>query len=176
MLGASTLIAKKIKNTQFVLAKPPQISSDIYQYFLNRFDIEVKIIEGRTYDCLSVADYAFVCSGTATLETAIMQKPFAVVYKMRLLNYLLYRPQIRIPHIGMVNIVAGKKIVPEFIQFGARPEQLAQEALRILQDSSEAKRMQKALGEVISALGERNASTRAAQVILDFLKGPFTQP
>jgi lipid-A-disaccharide synthase len=114
-----------------------------------------------------------VASGTATLETAIMQKPFVIVYKMDLLNYLLYRPQVKLPYIGMVNIVAGRKIIPEFIQFRARPDRIAHEVLKILKNPSQIEQMKTGLSQIKSLLGEKGASLRAAQIVLTFLSKRF---
>lgn len=169
MLEASKLIAKDIPGCQFVIAKSPQVNLDIYNRKLRGFNLNIKIIEGNTYDCVNSADFCLVCSGTATLETAILQKPFAVIYKMNLLNYLLYSPQVKVPYIGMVNIVAGKKIVPEFIQFQATAQNISQEVLKTLKNPAEIERIKNDLAQVKSSLGEKGASLRAARIIVEFL-------
>jgi len=169
MLQAAQLINKKI-DAQFIIAKPAQVDWDIYNYLIKRSNLEVKVVEGKTYDCMEASDFCLVCSGTATLETAIMQKPFVIIYKMNLLNYLLYRPQVRLPYIGMVNIAAGKKIIPEFVQFRARPKKIAPVVLRILADQKELQKVASNLSLVKSSLGEPGAATRAAQIIINFLK------
>lgn len=169
MLGASILISKQI-DAQFVIAKPPQVEWDIYNGIIKRGNLKLKIVEGRTYDCLEAADFALVASGTATLETAIMQKPFCVIYKMDLLNYLLYRPQVKLPFIGMVNIVAEKKIIPEFIQFQAVPRKIADQALEIMQNPARITAMKNDLAQIKTMLGDKGASLRAAKIILSFLK------
>jgi lipid-A-disaccharide synthase len=169
MLKASCLIAQKIKEIQFIIAKSPQVDLGIYARLINGVSgINVKIIEGKTYDSLSSADFCLVASGTATLETAIIGKPFLVVYKMGLLNYLLYRPQIKVPYIGMVNIVAGRKVIPEFIQFEARPERISEQVLKILLEPLLMEEMKSNLLEVRSRLGEKGATARAAKIIVDF--------
>ena len=168
MLKAAQVINKKI-NAQVVIAKPVQTSWGIYDRIINKFNIDVKFVEGKTYDVLNIADFAFVCSGTAVLEAAIMQKPFLIIYKMGLLNYLLYRPQVKIPYIGIVNIVAGKKIIPEFIQFNASPDKIAAKALEILNNRVELERMRSELNAVKSSLGQPGAAHRAAKIIVDFL-------
>jgi len=98
-----------------------------------------------------------------------MQKPLVIIYKMGLLNYFLYRPQIKVPYIGMVNIVAGKKIVPEFIQFQANPKKISAAVLKILRNPLELERIKNDLTQVKSSLGEKGASSRAARIIVDFL-------
>jgi len=169
MLKAAQIIDQKISQTQFIIAKAPNLDTQMYQNECKKFDLDVKIIDGATYDCLNVADCSLVCSGTATLEAAIMQKPFSVVYKTNLFNYLLYRPQIKIPYIGMVNIVAGRKIVPEFIQFNANPKKIADSIIKFLLEPTHANRIISDLSAVKESLGEPNAAHRAAKLILDFI-------
>jgi len=169
MIKAARLIKKEIPNTQFIIAKSPNLDTQTYQKECEKYALDLKIVDGKTYDCLNIADFCLVCSGTATLETAIMQKPFVIVYKMNLLNYLLYRPQVKIPYIGMVNIVAGKKIVPEYLQFNAKPEMIARAALGFLQNPAQAKQMFEDLSAVKAILGTPGAAERAARLILDFL-------
>jgi len=169
MLESAKLINEQM-NTQFVIAKSPSVDWKIYNRIIDGLGLKVKVTEGKTYDCLNIADFALVCSGTATLETAIMQKPFCVIYKMSLLNYLLYRPQVKLPYIGMVNIVAGKRIIPEFIQLGAVPKKIAHEVLQIMRNPTKLQEITSNLALVKSSLGEPGAATRAAKIIVDFLK------
>ena len=169
MLKASLLISAKIKDAQFIIAKSPQLDLALYNRITKASYINLKIIDGLAYDCLNVSDFCLVASGTATLETAIMQKPFVVIYKLGLLNYLLYRPQVKTPYIGMVNIVAGGEIVPEFIQFKAIPEKIAEEILKNFDNPSERERMKYGLAQVKASLGESGAASRAAKIIIDFL-------
>lgn len=169
MLKTARLINKKINKTQFIIAKSAQVDLSVYDKFTENPGFDLRIVEARTYDCLEAADFALVCSGTATLETAIMQKPFFIIYRMNRLNYLLYRPQVKIPFIGMVNIVAGKKVIPEFIQSRAVPKKIALEAVALLNNPSKIDEMIKGLAEVKSQLGVPGAATRAAKIILDYL-------
>lgn len=169
MRDTAILIDRTLGGVQFLIAKSTQVSLDLYDQLMRGAGIQHKIVEGKTYDCLGAADFALVCSGTATLETAILKKPFIIVYAMNLFNYLLYRPQVRLPYIGMVNIVVGKKIIPEFIQFGARPKRIAKKALEIIEDPLQLLQIQNNLSQIKSCLGEPGASARAARIILEFL-------
>lgn len=170
MLKAAQVINQTIGETLFVIAKSPNLDTQIYQNACKNFALDLKIVDGRTYDCLSIAQASLVCSGTATLEAAIIQKPFVIVYKTNLFNYLLYRPQVKIPYIGMVNIVAGKKIVPEFIQFNAQPEMIAKSIIELLGNPLSAIRMSQDLKAVKDSLGQPGAAGRAAKLILDFIQ------
>lgn len=170
MLKAAQQINATIGQTQFIIAKSPNLNTQIYLNECRKWNLDLKIINDRTDDCLNIAQASMVCSGTATLEAAIIQKPFIIVYKTNLLNYLLYRPQVKIPYIGMVNIVAGKKIVPEFIQFKAKPKMIARSILELLSNPPLANRMSQDLKIVKDSLGQPGAAMRAAILILDFLQ------
>lgn len=170
MLKSAVILNEKIKNLQFLIVKPPQTEWKFYRDILDKFKLEIEIIEGKTYDCLSAANFCFVASGTATLESAIMEKPFLIIYKMNPLNYFLYRPQVKVPYIGMVNIVAGSKIIPEFIQFEAHPEKIAQAAYQIITDESKQKQIKQGLEHVKNILGPKGASLKGASIITDYLK------
>jgi len=165
MLRTAMLIKNQSKDAQFIVAKSSQVDLSNYQRLAHGFSPDLKIVEGKTYDCLNIADFCLVASGTATLEAAIMEKPFAIIYKMDLLNYLLYRPQVRIPYIGMVNIVAGKRVIPEFVQFQAKPEKIAAAVLDILSNPLKLREMTAGLSQVKSKLGGHEACLRAAQIV-----------
>ncbi len=169
MLKAASHINQTDRQTQFIIAKAPNLKDELYQELCRGSCLDPKIINGKTHDCLNNASASIVCSGTATLEAAIIQNPFVIVYKTQLLNYLLYRPQIKIPYIGMANIVAGKKIVPEFIQFNARPQKIASAVIELLQNPAASEKMRHNLKTVKDTLGQPKAAGRAAKIILDFL-------
>ena len=170
MLKTAQFINKTIAETQFIIAKAPNLDIQIYQDICAGSGLDLKIIDGKTYDCLNIAQASLVCSGTATLEAAIIGKPFVIVYKTNPFNYFLYRPQVKIPYIGMVNIVAGKLVVPEFIQFDAQPKLIAKSIIELLQNPLSANRMSQDLKAVKDSLGEPGAAERAAKHILSFLQ------
>jgi len=168
MLASCSKILRSM-DAQFIIAKSPQVDWEIYKKIIKTYGLEVKIVEGKTYDCLNCADFSLVASGTATLEAALIGNPFVIIYKMNPLNYMLYRPQVRLPYIGMVNIVAEKKIVPEFIQLKASPKKISKEVIRILKDPAHQQELKTNLSRIRLALGEPGASLRAAQIIVRFL-------
>ncbi|MFH1856612.1 MAG: lipid-A-disaccharide synthase [Candidatus Omnitrophota bacterium] len=167
MLKTSLLLQEKLKNAEFLLAASTTVKKETYQKIIEKHNVKnLRVLTDKFYDCLSACDFALVCSGTATLETALFQKPMAIIYKMSFLSYLIIRALIKIPFIGLVNIVSGKKIVPEFIQTGARPKAIADYALKILSNPSAKKQIEENLSEVRKKLGTPCASRRAAEVIL----------
>jgi lipid-A-disaccharide synthase len=170
MLKTAQLINQEFPQTQFIIAKSPNLDLELYRDEYKKFNLDVKIVDGKTHHCLKLAQASLVCSGTATLEAAIIGKPFVIVYKTGLLNYLLYRPQIKIPYIGIVNIVAGKKIIPEFIQFEAQPKMIAGAIIKLLRDPLAAAKMSQDLKTVRESLGQPGSAARAARLILDFIQ------
>ena len=169
MLESVKLIKEKIPHTESIIAKSRNIALSMYEGLTRKTSIGAKIIEGRQYDCLEAADFVLVASGTATLEAAIMRKPNVIIYKMGLLNYLLYRPLVKIPFIGMENIVAEKCIAPEFIQFKAKPEAIAKKVLEILRDTQRLEELKKDFAALRERLGEPDAPLRAAKSIFTFI-------
>ncbi len=137
------------------------------KYFQTLFRVkDMHLIKGATYDLMKHADFALVTSGTATLETACFQTPMFVVYKTSWLTYLLGRLLVRVNNIGLVNIVAGKRIVPEFIQYKATVRNLVKEGKRLLGDESRLETMKSELSRVRGLLGTVGASRRVAESIL----------
>jgi len=164
MLETSSLILKEL-DCQFVICKAKELEINLYKRILR--DLPFKIIENRIYDCLEISDFSLICSGTATIEAAIMNRPFVIIYKTSLPNYLLYRPQIKTPYIGMVNIIAQRKIIEEFIQFKAKPKIIAKTCLEILKDKKKLSQIKEDLSFVKERLGSPGASERAAKIILE---------
>ncbi|MBM3243557.1 MAG: lipid-A-disaccharide synthase [Candidatus Omnitrophica bacterium] len=168
MLKSAKIINESL-DIQLLVGKSSQVQWDTYNTLINSSGLDVKIVEGKAYDCMNIADFCMVCSGTATLETAIMQKPYCLIYKMSYLNYLLYRPQIKLPYIGLANIVAGKKIIQEFIQFQASPKKIAEYVVNTLRNPVRLQDLREGLTKIKPALGETGAAKSAAKIILSLL-------
>jgi lipid-A-disaccharide synthase len=124
---------------------------------------------GSTYDMMSHAELNLVASGTATLECAILRSPLFVLYKTSALTYLLARKLISIPYIGLVNVVAGEKIVPEYIQRECRGELIARGIAGFLKEGDGRHRMSERLTQLKESLGERGASRKVAEAALGML-------
>ncbi len=169
LLESAELIGQKLPQVQFVLLKAPGIAPLLYASKLKTCRLPVVLCENQTYDLLNICDFALVASGTATLEAAIMQTPMAVVYKVSFLNWLIARALIRLPFIGLVNVVAQKLIVPEFVQYKARPRLIANSALNILNNQASLTNVKSELNKVRQSLGSPGASQRAAEIITNFL-------
>jgi lipid-A-disaccharide synthase len=109
-------------------------------------------------------------SGTVTLEIALLAKPMVVVYQLSRISYAVAKRVIKVPSISLVNLVAGRKVVPELIQNDARAEKMAVETAKLLQESVERKRMVQDLQEVSQLLGEKGASARTAEIALEMMR------
>ncbi|HEA46875.1 MAG TPA: lipid-A-disaccharide synthase [bacterium] len=170
MIEAARRIREKIPESQFILPLAPTLSKERVNAVLKRANFSIKVVEDPTFDVRSIMDFALVASGSATLENACLGLPMLIVYKVHFTTWLLSKILIKIPYIGLVNVVAEKKVVPEFLQYGARPGRIADACLEILQDSKKLNEMRTELAKVKEKLGEPGAPRRAAENILETLE------
>jgi lipid-A-disaccharide synthase len=127
------------------------------------------VIQGHSDTALCAATFAVVASGTATLEAGFIGTPMVVVYRMHPVTAFLAWCLIRVPWVGLVNLVAGKQLVPELLQYQVRPQIVAEYALRCLEHAEEAQRIRTALGILRQILGQGESARRAAVSINRFL-------
>ena len=127
----------------------------------------VTLVRDRDYRARTTLDVAICSSGTATLENALLGIPMVVIYKLSWVTYLIARAIVTVKQIAMANVLAGRVIVPELIQHHASAARVAEEVAAILDDSARAARMRADLLALRDSLGERGATDRAAQIILD---------
>ena len=129
-------------------------------------DTDIKALENATYGLMEHSDAAIVTSGTATLETAWFGTPMVVVYRTSPLTYFLGKILVRVQHIGLVNIVSGREVVPELLQGDMTPDALLKTVSRILNDEAYNRTVRQALSGVREKLGTPGASGRVAANIL----------
>jgi len=132
-----------------------------------RFPLQTVI--GKAYEVLTAARFCLVASGTATLETALFGVPMVILYRTAPLNYWIARRLVHIEHIGLANILAGRGIVPEFIQEDASAQRILPAALELIDDTPRRTAMIRDLAEVRAKLGGPGASARAASEILKLM-------
>jgi lipid-A-disaccharide synthase len=131
----------------------------------------VEILSGGMHRILSQSRMVMAASGTVTLETAIHGMPMVIVYRVSPVSYLLGRLLIQVKSIGLVNLVAGEKIVPELIQQEANPAAIARTVDTLLADPGRLERMRRKLFNTRSLLGGPGASARVADIALSLLAG-----
>ncbi|HKN46785.1 MAG TPA: hypothetical protein VJ144_02335, partial [Candidatus Polarisedimenticolia bacterium] len=134
-----------------------------------RPDLDCRLVGDARYDAVAACDAAVAASGTATLETALLGVPMVIIYRMNPLTFALARLISNVPHVGMSNLIAGGRIVPELVQGECTPERIALELRRILTDLRAAGEMRTALSGVRSRLGRPGAIDRVAAAAWDMI-------
>lgn len=170
---AAACIEAARPESEFILAAPSgEIAALIEEQLrtLGKGPSRCVTVTGQTRQVLRQARGALVASGTATLEAALMRCPMVVTYKVSGLTYFLGKLLVKVDHIGMVNIVAGKRVCPEFIQGAARPQALADALLSVLAEGAARAEMLSAFENVEAALGEDGAEERAADLVVEELQ------
>lgn len=167
MLEAADILHREFMQIQFIVLKAHTIDRSLLDPLCARAACCPAIIEEKTYDGINASDLCMVASGTATLETAILGKPMVIVYKTSFLTWLLAKLLVKIPYIGLVNVVAGKRVVAECVQFQATPKRVAAEMRKILTDEIRAAVIKEDLRNVRDLLGPPGASRRAAEIIYE---------
>ncbi|MDD4871867.1 MAG: lipid-A-disaccharide synthase [Kiritimatiellae bacterium] len=163
-------VEKQHPNASFIIATP---SEEIAEFIRNKLATlsrgpdRCEIVVDQTRHVLRQATAAMVASGTATIETALMQCPMVIIYVVSRLTYFFAKRLIKVKNIGMVNIVAGTRLCPEFIQNKAKPVDIAKAMNSLLVDTPDRGFMVIKLKEVSDALGEGGAAERAADIIVD---------
>jgi lipid-A-disaccharide synthase len=168
LLEAARILSESSPEIQFVLPLAPSAAAEGIRSSPDYFDA-IRLVEKATYDTIAAADLVVVASGTATLEAAIIGTPMIVVYKASALNWRIFHPMIQTKFVGLPNLIAGRQIVPELLQDELNAEHLAAQIRDLLGDKQMLERQREELQEVTHKLGEKDASKRAAQSILDLI-------
>ncbi len=164
---AVPMIAARVAGAQFVVAAAPHLHAGDFGALALAAPHRPMLVHGRTDDVLSAADVVLTASGTATVQTALHEKPMVIVYRVSPLSYRLGRRFVRVSTFGMVNLIAGHRIVPELIQDAFTPPAVAEAAVSFLTDAARAAQARADLREVKRRLGGPGASARAAAAILE---------
>ena len=155
-------------NVQFVHAAAHGLTEEFFlQHALPR--VKITRVEGETYDALAAADCAIVASGTATVEAALLGTPMVVVYRVAPVTAAILRHMIRTPFIGMVNLIGGRRVVPELTQDEFTPAAVEKEVRRMLESPSARDEAKAGLAEVRTKLGPGGAIERAADIFAGML-------
>jgi lipid-A-disaccharide synthase len=153
---------------QFVLAAAPALGRELFAPY-ERPGVSVTRVAGATYDALSAADCAIVASGTATVEAALLGTPMVVVYRVSPTSAFVLKRMVRSPFIAMVNLIAGRRVVPELIQDQFTSEAVVKEVRKLLESPAARDEMKAGLAEVRTKLGPGGAIERAADIFAAML-------
>jgi lipid-A-disaccharide synthase len=170
LIEAVEKLARREPKTKFILAQASTIHDNLLQPLLQRSPVPITLVKEQAAEVMALSDLVLVASGTATLQAAVVGTPMVLFYRTTPLTYwfanVVIRCVLRVKWIGLVNLVAGRTVVPELIQSAATGQRLYEEALRILEDRLAYDEMKRDLARVRAALGEPGASARAAAVVL----------
>ncbi len=131
--------------------------------------VEILVCRDNIYELISCCNAITTCSGTVTLEIALLGVPMCILYKMSSISYLIMSRLITIPHIGLANIVADGPVVREFLQQDANPETVSNEIFELLDNHEYRSRIQAGLARVRNNLGTGNGARNVAQLILSLV-------
>jgi lipid-A-disaccharide synthase len=163
---AVALVHARLPQAQFVIARAPALDDRLFSNTKWNGARPVEVL-ARTDDVLAVADVAVTASGTATVQAALHGRPMVVIYRLSPLTYRLGRRFLLVDNVAMVNLIAGRRIVPELIQDECTAERIARETLSLLVDPQRADETRRALSDVRAKLGGPGASARAAEAVLE---------
>ena len=162
-------IAAQRPEAQFVIARAPSLDDHVFSRSTWSGGRPVEVL-ARTDDVLAISDVAITASGTATVQAALHGRPMVVVYRLSPLTYRLGRRFLLVENVAMVNLIAGRRIVPELIQDDCTAENIAAETLSLLTDPQRAADTRRALADVCAKLGGPGASARAADAVLEIVE------
>jgi len=173
LIDAAERIREARPDAHFLLALAPGFTSRVdLIHFRERFlRASVQILDGQTWDVLACADLALAASGTVTVEAALLGLPMITFYRVTWLSWVLGKPLVRVPFYSMVNLIAGRRIVPEIMQQEATGPRLAAEALALLSDPAAVDEMRAGLADVSRKLaGPADPPDAAADIVESYLR------
>lgn len=163
--------AKRIKaakpNARFIMTCASNVPFHTYEKILDESDLKILQSSFSFRETVRACDFALVASGTATLETALLETPYFLLYKTGWSTYVLGRLLVKVAYLGIVNLLLKRSVVPEFIQHHAKGEDIAKLALDYLDQPSQLEEMKKSFRELKTIFGSRDASVEAAKEILE---------
>ena len=171
-LLAAHRFRQEVHDVHFVCPTVTRDTRDMFERALHehqRTDLPLTLLFGHSHEALAAADLALVASGTATLETALFKTPMVIAYRQSPLTWAMMRTMLYLPYVGMPNILAGEKLVPELLQDEANPAALAGALLTLLRDGAAQRRQIERFREFHHLL-RQNAAEKAADAILETLK------
>jgi len=170
-LEAATKLIEQKPGLQFILPMASTLDREIFIPHLSKYpQLNIKLVRDLPYNVMQCCDSIIIASGTATLEVALMGIPNCITYRISPLSYFILKRMVTIEHIGLVNIVAEKGIIKEFIQHDAQPQMIADEIIRTLDDAEYRMKMIEDLNTVRDKLGKAGGINNMAELVLEMLE------
>ncbi|MCL5103947.1 MAG: lipid-A-disaccharide synthase [Armatimonadetes bacterium] len=173
MIGCAEIMRRELGGAQFVIGaanRADSIRERVHAATLGKESSpEIRVIEGRTYDCIAHSDFLITKSGTSTLEATLLGVPMVIIYRgSAIMRFeFLFRHSVLEDHIGLPNIIAGRGVCPELINNDVTAEKVADVALGFMKDSVRLDKMKTSLGEIRRMLGEPGAAGRVARAVVE---------
>lgn len=175
LMDAARRLHTEVPGIQFLVARAPGLPEALFDPGPGKA-LPMAMVQDATDAVIASSDVVITASGTATVQTALHGTPMVIVYRLSPLTYRLGRPFVKVDTFGMVNLIAGRRIVPELIQDDFTAERVVAETLRYLTDTDYTQSVRAALQDVRAALGGSGASARAAHEILDVASARAAAP
>ncbi len=164
-------LIKKRRDISFILPVAPGIRLEVMESALAGHDVDILLTRDPLAEVAKACDASVVVSGTATLQTALARTPMVIIYKMAPLSYFILSRTVTLPHIGIVNILAGKRVVQELVQGAATPDNISAEVLRLLEDTDYRNLIKGELDLIFQKMQSSEGSLRVAQMASELSKG-----
>jgi lipid-A-disaccharide synthase len=171
MLKTAAILKARFARIKFLISNAPSVRQEQMNRLVRQemSDIDLQIVSEPVEKVLQACSILIAASGTVTLQAAIHGLPMVIIYKVSPLSYWLGRALVRVKNIGLVNLIAQNEIVPEFVQYDATANNIADAVTEILSDSDKRRHMQKELVKVRGLLGSPGASERLADIALQMI-------
>jgi lipid-A-disaccharide synthase len=171
IMQSAARLRESFPGARFLLPVASSFRRADMQRLVEPYNLPVTLVDGDIYNLINACDAVISVSGTVTLQVALVGTPLAIVYKLAPLSYAIGRRLIRVPHIGLANIVAGREVVREFIQHQATPEAIAREIETILTDRAYNRAMRDGLAGIQARMGEGGCAARVARMVSELSRG-----
>ncbi|NQT28275.1 MAG: lipid-A-disaccharide synthase [Candidatus Omnitrophica bacterium] len=165
MIETKKIIEKQLAGYQFRIIRPPNLEKDFYEKFSPNIDIV-----DHSYKAIKESEFIISSSGTATVELAILEVPYLIIYKLNSLSWHILKRMVKTDFIGMVNILSGHKIVDELLQKQANPKKIASITLEYLENNKKYSNLKEKLKGIKDILSPPNATEKFVDFISNYLK------
>jgi lipid-A-disaccharide synthase len=170
MIRSAKLLKERFSDLQFILPLASSVDRELVDEKIAGTGVEITVVAGKNYDVMQCCDAIIAASGTVTMEIALFGVPMVIVYRTSPFTFAIGSRLVKVDHVGICNIVAGERIVPELLQNDAEPLKIADELSRMLVDSQYAEGIRRKLHRVRSLLGDSGASERVARLAIDIME------
>ncbi len=171
MLDAAEILLRRIGNVQFVISLAPGVERKYVEEITKKHEraADFELVTDGVEKIFERSGFVIASSGTVTLESAISGTPMVIIYKVSPLSYWLGKALVRVKHVGLVNLISGKELVPELLQNEASPSRIADTVFEMLSDASGLERLRRELLAIKDVLGGPGASDRVADIAVNML-------